>query len=392
MTALLERERELAKLDELVAAARAGTGCVAVIEAAAGLGKTRLLQAARGVRPRSRHARALCARDGAGAGLPVRARPPAVRAGARGARRASARGAARRRGRRVARRARDRSGRHARRAGSRRVRGPARPVLADRRARGAAAAAARGRRRALVRRGLARLPRLSRAAAGGAARAAGAHVRPDEAGAERSLARIATDSLARRLTPLALSPQGAAALLAEELEREPEEAFAATCHEVSGGNPFLLLRAGAHARGRGDRPAAEQASRVHELAPERVTRTVHVRLARLSPEARAVARAVVVLGDDADGRLAAELAGLDEAVVARAADELRAAAILDPAAARCASSIRSCARRSTQSCWPASARRRTRARWSCCAHTVRARSGSRRISSRPRLAASARRS
>ena len=55
-----------------------------------------------------------------------------------------------------------------------------------------------------------------------------------------------------------------------------------------------------------------------------------VRLARLSPAAQAVARAVVVLGDDADGRLAAELAGLDEAAAARGADELRAAAILDP--------------------------------------------------------------
>ncbi len=154
--------------------------------------------------------------------------------------------------------------------------------------------------------------------------------RPDEAGAERSLARIATDSLARRLTPRALSPQGAAALLADELEREPEEAFTATCHDVSGGNPFLLCELARTLAAEEIDPAAGQASRVRELAPERVTRTVQLRLARLSPEAQAVARAVVVLGDGADGRLAAELVGLDEAVVARGADELRAAAILDP--------------------------------------------------------------
>jgi DNA-binding NarL/FixJ family response regulator len=42
---------------------------------------------------------------------------------------------------------------------------------------------------------------------------------------------------------------------------------------------------------------------------------------------------MVVLGDDADRGLVAEVAGLDEAVVAHAADDLRAAAILDPDAA-----------------------------------------------------------
>ena len=78
--------------------------------------------------------------------------------------------------------------------------------------------------------------------------------RPDEAGAERSLARIATDSLARRLTPRALSPQGAAALLADALGRAPEEAFTATCHEVSGGNPFLLCELARTLADRGDRP------------------------------------------------------------------------------------------------------------------------------------------
>jgi DNA-binding CsgD family transcriptional regulator len=153
--------------------------------------------------------------------------------------------------------------------------------------------------------------------------------RPDEAGAERSLARIATDSVARRLTPRALSPQGAATLLAGALGRTPEDAFTATCHEVSGGNPFLLCELTRTLATEEIAPVAEQDSRVRELAPERVTRTVHLRLARLSSEAQAVARAVVVLGDSADGRLVAELAGLDAPDVARGADELRAAAILD---------------------------------------------------------------
>ncbi|HEU4702343.1 MAG TPA: AAA family ATPase, partial [Conexibacter sp.] len=157
--------------------------------------------------------------------------------------------------------------------------------------------------------------------------------RPDEAGAKSGLARIATDALARRLTPGALSPAAADALLAEQLGQTPEPAFAATCHEVSGGNPFLLCELARTLASEQIRPDAAQAPRVRALAPERVSRTVEVRLARLSPAAQAVARAVVVLGDDADGRLVAELAGLDGALVAPAADELRTASILDAGAA-----------------------------------------------------------
>jgi hypothetical protein len=47
MRVLLERERELAELGAMVAEACGGSGRFAVIEAAAGLGKTRLLLAAR---------------------------------------------------------------------------------------------------------------------------------------------------------------------------------------------------------------------------------------------------------------------------------------------------------------------------------------------------------
>jgi hypothetical protein len=47
VTALLERERELAELEAVVGEARCGTGRLVAIEAKAGLGKTRLLQVAR---------------------------------------------------------------------------------------------------------------------------------------------------------------------------------------------------------------------------------------------------------------------------------------------------------------------------------------------------------
>ncbi len=332
MSELLERERELAELDALVAEACAGAGRLAVIEATAGLGKTRLLQSAcergrqAGMRVLSARATEL-ERDFPFARVRQLFEPvlAALDEPARSALFEGAAGAARG-------------------ALGMPEDGDSPPdtfavlhgvywlaaALAEQRPLLLALDDAHWSDAAsldvlafLVPR-LEELPVLLVVAC-----------RPQEAGAPRSLARIATDSLARRLTPHALSPAGAAALLGEELEQQPESAFAATCHELSGGNPFLLRELARTLAAERIQPAAAQEPRVRELAPERVTRTVQLRLARLSPAAQAVARAVVVLGDDADHRLAGELVGLDEAAVARGADELRAAAILNPDAALC---------------------------------------------------------
>jgi DNA-binding CsgD family transcriptional regulator len=332
VTELLERERELAELDEMVRLAGAGSGCFAVIEAAAGLGKTRLLHAAR-EGGRQAGMRVLAARatelerdfpfalvrqlfEPALAPLdePGRASLFEGAAGAaRGALGFAENGA----------------------PGERRgdtfavlhglywltaALAEQRPLLlAIDDAHWADAGSLDFVRFVLPR--LEELPVLLALAC-----------RPDEAGAESSLARIATDASARRLTPRELSPKAAAALLGEQLAQQPEAAFSAACHEVSGGNPFLLCELARTLAAEQIRPTAGQAPRVRELAPERVVRTVLVRLARLTSDAQAVARAIVVLGDDADAGLAAELAGLDAAAVSRGADELRAAAILDAAA------------------------------------------------------------
>ena len=154
--------------------------------------------------------------------------------------------------------------------------------------------------------------------------------RPDEPGAAASLPRVVTDTLARRLTPAALSPEAASTLLATELGRQPALEFAASCHEVSGGNPFLLCELVRTLAAQQIDPGDAQAEQIRELAPERVTRTVLVRLGRLPQQAQAVARALVVLGDDSDHRLVALLAGLDPQAALAGADALRGGAILDP--------------------------------------------------------------
>jgi DNA-binding CsgD family transcriptional regulator len=328
VSALLERERELEELAAMVADAQAGHGRFAVIEAAAGLGKTRLLQAVRDAGQQAgMHVLAARAteleRDFPFALVRQLFEPQLL--------------------------ARDASGRDALLDGAA---GAARGALGfdgEARAAGTFAVlhglywltAALAEQQPLL---LAiddahwsdaasldyagfLLPRLEELPV-----LLALACRPHEAGAETSLARIAADGLARRLSPRPLSRAAAGTLLAAELDEEPEQAFAATCHEVSGGNPFLLHELARTVVAQAISPSAEQAPRVRELAPERIVRTVVVRLARLTPEAQAVARAIVVLGDDADHGLVAELAGLDPGEALAGADALRAAAILDPAA------------------------------------------------------------
>lgn len=143
------------------------------------------------------------------------------------------------------------------------------------------------------------------------------------------LLRILADTSVIRLTPAALSAAATEALIAETLQRRLDPSFAATCHEVTGGNPFLVTELARELVERGIEPQAERAQSVRDLAPERVAQLVLARLSRLPPEAATLARALAVL-DDSGMSLAAELAGLDAETGWRAADALRRAAILDP--------------------------------------------------------------
>jgi DNA-binding CsgD family transcriptional regulator len=109
---------------------------------------------------------------------------------------------------------------------------------------------------------------------------------------------------------------------------EVEQAFAAACHEVTGGVPFLVRELIRALAGQGIEPTAAAASRVAGLAPRAVSQSVVQRLSRLSGSARELARAAAVLGE-ADLRLAAGLARVDPGTAATAADELAAAGIFE---------------------------------------------------------------
>ncbi len=143
--------------------------------------------------------------------------------------------------------------------------------------------------------------------------------------AEDALAGLLADPTVQVARPPALGPEGAARYLARELDREPSSAFAAACHAATGGNPFLIAHVAQTLRVEGVEPAAEQAPRIAELRPQGLARTL---MARLDAPARALARAVAILGNDVSAGLAAELAGLAPPAAEPVADALASAGVL----------------------------------------------------------------
>ncbi len=158
-----------------------------------------------------------------------------------------------------------------------------------------------------------------------------ATLRPNEPGAdELLLAELAGDPLSATIRPGALSRRAVAELIERRLESPAEEPFASACHVATGGNPLLvqeLLKAFA---AEGVAPVAANARLIGDVGPRAASRAVLLRLARLPAEAASVARAVAVLGDGAELGAVARLAGLDPKVAAEATGALAGVEILRP--------------------------------------------------------------
>jgi DNA-binding CsgD family transcriptional regulator len=154
--------------------------------------------------------------------------------------------------------------------------------------------------------------------------------RTGEVGAEAELlARLSSDPAALVLHPGPLGGASVAELVRAELDGDADDAFCTACQEVSGGNPFMLHELLLELRNEQSHGTEAEASRVRELAPASIQRGVLTRLARLPVECQGLARAIAVLGDDAEAREAAALAGLGAHAAAEAADALTAAGTLE---------------------------------------------------------------
>ena len=119
-----------------------------------------------------------------------------------------------------------------------------------------------------------------------------------------------------RLEPLSVA--GTAALVRGQLESEPATEFSGAVQSWTAGNPLLIRQLLSAAAARAIEPTAAGVRDLEQLAPEGVARFVLRRLAPLGPRTVALARAIALLGEDADASRAAALAELsyEEAVQA----------------------------------------------------------------------------
>jgi DNA-binding CsgD family transcriptional regulator/tetratricopeptide (TPR) repeat protein len=153
--------------------------------------------------------------------------------------------------------------------------------------------------------------------------------RPGE-GAESSetLDRIASHP---RVEVQSLTPLGAEAageLAREALGDRADHDLARVSVDVTSGNPFYLHELLAALA---EEPAAsgpELMRRARGLAPDAVIRSLRVRVGRLGSDAAALARAVAILGDDVPLRRAAALSGLSLESASAAGDALAGVEVL----------------------------------------------------------------
>jgi DNA-binding CsgD family transcriptional regulator len=150
-----------------------------------------------------------------------------------------------------------------------------------------------------------------------------AATRPPEQGYDPSLLdQLLTDPAALIIQPAPLTLASITQLTRTRLELEPAEAFCAAVTVATGGNPLFVGALLDTIAGQRLEPTGAHAKTVLGLDPRAISRAVSVRLTRLPPDSIAIARAAAVLGDGSELRHAAALAELDVVVAGQAASRL----------------------------------------------------------------------
>ena len=156
--------------------------------------------------------------------------------------------------------------------------------------------------------------------------------RPPELGAELLARLLAVPSaIALELGPLAA--ESLTVLIERALGATPDATFTEASRRVTAGNPFAVAELLGELRRGGASPDTASAATLDTLNPAGIERNVLARLGRQETETRALAHALAVLGDGAELRQAAALAGLDLDRAALAAEVLVRDGILDQGAA-----------------------------------------------------------
>jgi DNA-binding SARP family transcriptional activator len=136
------------------------------------------------------------------------------------------------------------------------------------------------------------------------------------------VAQVATDPLATVVRPAPLSEGASAHVVRAVLGAGADDAFCRTCHLATGGNPLLLRELADAAAAEGLDATSAGVARLLEIGPQAVKRRVALRLARLGPPAVAFCGALAVLGDNARLAHVADLAALAAADAGQTARQL----------------------------------------------------------------------
>jgi tetratricopeptide (TPR) repeat protein len=144
-----------------------------------------------------------------------------------------------------------------------------------------------------------------------------------------ALSEVLADPLGRVLKLAPLSLVAVNALVRESVSGDADEDFGRACYAATAGNPLLLRELIASLRADGNAPTAAAA----ELASRAVSRAVLLKLVRLPSAAIELAHAVAILGDGAELRHAAALARIDREAASEAEAALRQAGIFEPGGA-----------------------------------------------------------
>lgn len=142
------------------------------------------------------------------------------------------------------------------------------------------------------------------------------------------LGEIAADPLTVAVRPQPLSVAGTGAVAGTMLGPDASPRFVAACREATGGNPLLLRELLGALAADGVAPTDANVGAVRRMGPGAVSRSVMMRMSRLSPAEVDVAKAVAVLAEGASVADIAALTGLEEGAVARATGELARVEVL----------------------------------------------------------------
>jgi DNA-binding CsgD family transcriptional regulator len=150
------------------------------------------------------------------------------------------------------------------------------------------------------------------------------HDRPDS----RALDLLLMEPAGTHITPAPLTEHGAAQLVSLRLGARISEPVSRACHEMTNGNPFFLREIAGAISETLTGPESALIAQIRSLAPPTVTRSILLRLGRQSPDARAVAEAMAVAGEEVETEVLQRMIGRDRHSVVTALAELGAAGIV----------------------------------------------------------------